>query len=507
VDEGVEWKRAVELLALLTPVAVAAVLRFSTLGTQSYWSDEAVTVALVTKGFGGMMRAIPHTEATPPLYYALAWLWSRLFGTGAVALRSLSAIAGTLTVPLAYAAARSVAGRAAAFAVALLVAVNPLLVWYSQEARAYALFAALVSLSFLFFVRVLLRPSGTTLALWAAASILALATHYFAVFVVACEAAWLLARRRGRATSAAVAGVAVALAALAPLALAQRATGNPGWISRGPLAKRSAVAVKEFLVGRDAPWDKVFAVACAVALLTACLAGCRRSRASRTALAPAAVIGLGALALPFVLALLGLDYFVTQNDLGALLPLLIAVGIAAAAAPRAIGAAAIAIVAVLSITLVVGVAGNRAYHRTDWRGAARAIDTVHRRIVVVAPDYGGSFARLPLRLYLSDTRAVDRGYLDVTAQYRYLAATPCDADGRRAFRVREIVVVSFNVPLAVKVPRGFRLVETLDTQEFALRRYRSPAPVAVSAARLVRRPPNYAAVLLEQPGAGPCVSR
>lgn len=498
----------IELLALLVPVALAAALRFPTLGTQSYWSDEAVTVALVTKGFAGMMRAIPHTEATPPLYYAVAWLWSRLFGTGAAGLRALSAIAGTLTVPIAYAAARTLAGRAAAFATAALVAVNPLLVWYSQEARAYALFAALVSLSFLFFVRSLRRPAGRVLALWAAASILALATHYFAVFVVACEAAWLLARSRSRTAVTAVGAVALAVVALAPLALAQRETGNPGWIARGSLTKRCAVAVKEFLIGRDAPRDKAFAAVCAVALLAACLAGYGRLRESRARLAPAAVIGVGAIALPLVLALLGFDYFVAQNDLGALLPLLIAVGIAAAAAPRAIGSAALAVVAVLSVTLVVGVASNRAYQRTDWRGAARAIDAVHaRRIVVVAPDYGGSFARLPLRLYLRDTRGIDRGYLDVTTQYRYLAATPCDADGRRPFRVDEIAVVSFGVPLHVNVPPGFRLVETRDARGFTLRRYRSRAPVAVSAARLVRRPPNYAAVLLEQPGAGRCVTR
>ena len=46
------------------------------------------------------------TESTPPLYYALAWLWAKLFGDGEVGLRSLSAIVGTLTVPLAYLTAR-----------------------------------------------------------------------------------------------------------------------------------------------------------------------------------------------------------------------------------------------------------------------------------------------------------------------------------------------------------------------------------------------------------------
>ena len=38
---------------------------------------------------------MPHSESTPPLYYLVAWLWSRPFGTGEVWMRSLSALAGT----------------------------------------------------------------------------------------------------------------------------------------------------------------------------------------------------------------------------------------------------------------------------------------------------------------------------------------------------------------------------------------------------------------------------
>src|SRR5438876_576650 len=80
---------------------------------------------------------------TPPFYYMLAWGWAKLFGTGEVGLRSLSALAGTLTIPAAYAAGRALSSRRAGLIAAALFAVNPLLVWYSQEARAYALLALL----------------------------------------------------------------------------------------------------------------------------------------------------------------------------------------------------------------------------------------------------------------------------------------------------------------------------------------------------------------------------
>src|SRR5919204_437450 len=48
-----------------------------------------------------------------------------------------------------------------------LVATNPMLVWYSQEARAYSLLVFLTALAFLFFVTALQRPTRGTFVGWA----------------------------------------------------------------------------------------------------------------------------------------------------------------------------------------------------------------------------------------------------------------------------------------------------------------------------------------------------
>src|SRR2546423_4015706 len=98
-------------LQLLAGIVVAgALLRFLTLDVQSYWLDEAATVDLLRKGFGSMISGVVSGESTPPLYYVLAWLWAKVFGTGEVGLRSLSALFGTLTIPVAYSLGRSVVG-------------------------------------------------------------------------------------------------------------------------------------------------------------------------------------------------------------------------------------------------------------------------------------------------------------------------------------------------------------------------------------------------------------
>ena len=55
---------------------LAAVLRFATLGVQSYHHDEIVTASRVLRSdFWHAMEAVGFSESAPPLYYAVAWAW------------------------------------------------------------------------------------------------------------------------------------------------------------------------------------------------------------------------------------------------------------------------------------------------------------------------------------------------------------------------------------------------------------------------------------------------
>src|SRR5688572_6555207 len=168
--------------------AVAALLRLATLGLQSYELDEAATVYVIRRPFTDMLHGIARHESTPPLYYVLAWLWAQAFGTGEVGLRLFSAVAGVATVPVVYAVGRTLASRHIGLVAASLVATSPYLVFYSQEARSYALFALLSMAGVLCCVRAIQNPGARTFGLWAGVSIAATATHYFALFPWAGEA-------------------------------------------------------------------------------------------------------------------------------------------------------------------------------------------------------------------------------------------------------------------------------------------------------------------------------
>ncbi len=97
-------------LAALT--LLAAVLRLSTLDLQSFWYDEAFTpVHVLHASLAATLRSVVHTENSPPLWYVLEWADARVLGTGEVALRLPSALAGIATVPVAWAIGRELAYR------------------------------------------------------------------------------------------------------------------------------------------------------------------------------------------------------------------------------------------------------------------------------------------------------------------------------------------------------------------------------------------------------------
>ena len=118
---------------------VALAVRLYGLTYHSLWFDEVMSTFWAAKPAGEIWRVglSLAQDKHPPLYYLALHGWTALFGPGDVAVRSLGAIIGALAVLPVYGIGKTLGGvRAGAFA-ALLVALNPFLVWYSQEARMF----------------------------------------------------------------------------------------------------------------------------------------------------------------------------------------------------------------------------------------------------------------------------------------------------------------------------------------------------------------------------------
>jgi len=243
------------VVPILIITLLGAALRFYGIGHQGIWYDESYTFALVKLPLGVMFGRIPHTESTPPLYYCCVWVWGRIFGFGAAGIRTFSAVCGTATIPVAYAAARKLLhGRRAALIAAALTAFNPLLIWYSQEARSYELLVLLSACTLLAFAYARERPAPLALALWTFTCCCALLTHYYAILLIIPEAAWLLYEHRyRRVVYAALSPIALIGLALLPLIHAQDANHMNDWIGRSPFGERLRQVIPLFLIGPQTP--------------------------------------------------------------------------------------------------------------------------------------------------------------------------------------------------------------------------------------------------------------
>ena len=102
-----------------------------------------------------------HDPQHPPLYYVLAKVWVDLWGDSVYALRTLSVLFSTLSLPAMYWLMRELAAsrRAATLAV-MLMCVSPLFILYGQEAREYALWTLALLLSSAALLRALRLSAG-----------------------------------------------------------------------------------------------------------------------------------------------------------------------------------------------------------------------------------------------------------------------------------------------------------------------------------------------------------
>ena len=445
---------------------LAAVLRFATLDLQSFWYDEAFTpVHVLHPGLGATLRAVSHTENTPPLWYTLIWGWSRIWGNGEVALRSLSALAGVATVPVAWAIGQELSGRRAALVTAAFVAVNPLFVWYSQEARAYALFTLLAALSVLCFLRVLREPSSRRLAAFAVTGALALLTHYFAVFLLIPMCVWLLVlghRERRYAILLAVAAIGAVGVALIPLIVAQGGHGTQ-WIGRWALASRLEAIPQYYLTGYSGgPLGHGVELLVALLLLAGIgygLWSVLEPREERAALIALLLSACGVL-IPVALVAVGADYLAPRNLVAAMIPLtaLVAVVTVANRTGR-VGMSIAALTALALFAISIDVNLSPRLQRGDWRGVAHAIASPH---VITTVELGAA----PLEYYLPPLHNLAPGATVATSEI--------DETGYAPLR-----------PGAGLPPApGFHLVQRRDIHGLILYRFTSPVPRLLSEAVL-----------------------
>jgi mannosyltransferase len=105
---------------------------FYRLDAKSLWYDELVSVGNARLDLGQLWRVITTRDPNMSLYYVLLHFWVRIFGYTTTAIRSLSVVAGALTVPVTVVLGRRLFGRPVAAVAGLLLAISPFFIHYEQ---------------------------------------------------------------------------------------------------------------------------------------------------------------------------------------------------------------------------------------------------------------------------------------------------------------------------------------------------------------------------------------
>ncbi len=440
---------------------VAAALRLPFLGHQSLWWDETYTRDIVRESsLSGVWNHIEATESTPPLYYVLCWL---LHARSTVAMRLIPALSLIAAVPVGYLAFRRFIGWRAATATAALLAVDPLLVAYSTDARSYGLFVLTALLSLWAFSALLANGSRRSFGLWTLASIACVWTHYFGIFVVGGELAafWVLCPVLRRTMLGWGALLGVCLIPLIPLLASQSGDERAGFIAGIPLTTRLSEAVRQFAMGANVPRAWLEGLGLAVLGICVIVGVVLALRGRRPGLRVMLVIAAVILGVPLLLAVLKIeDRFYTRNVIVAV-PL-----VAALAAPvmLRLRAAPLALYLVLATVASVWVATNWRYEQADWKAAIARAESIDRG----APVFAVTQLGIPVvQVYLMRPPVSSAG---IATRRAWIIVEPIRAAGHRDLGPAPVP----NLP-------GFATIRTLQVQGFMLAFVGAATPTHVAA--------------------------
>ena len=187
-------QRGRNALSLILLVALACFLRFYHLDGYGLWSDEFVTLMIVSKSsWLELIRTcfkIP--QPMPPLYFILDRLIVAPLGASEISLRLLSAFSSTLVVYFVFLIGRILFDFEVGLFAALLCAINSIQIVYAQNARPYAFCLLLSTISILSFLQWMRSESRISRVSFVVATTLLLYSHYIFLLVLLIQNLYFL---------------------------------------------------------------------------------------------------------------------------------------------------------------------------------------------------------------------------------------------------------------------------------------------------------------------------
>lgn len=188
-DHSTKHKAALFFLSFLP---IGAFLRFHHIGLRTFWLDEAAVTNLTRYNFSDLWSQSAIQDSSPAYIYLIK-IWVGEFGNSEFSVRTVSAIFGLLSIVAIYFLGKFLFGRKVGLWASFLLAVNYFSLFYSIQARPYAMAIFLSILPFYFFAKLLENPRSILNAvLYVAITVVGVYTHIWFFLLLGSQMLWWL---------------------------------------------------------------------------------------------------------------------------------------------------------------------------------------------------------------------------------------------------------------------------------------------------------------------------
>lgn len=168
------------------------VLKIFFISSRDIAMDEPFTIFFAQMDTGEIFSMLK-TENNPPLHFLIMHFWIKLFGIDPFSVRFLSVVFSSFTATIIFLTGRKFFSVQAALLAASIYTLSVMNIYFSHEARVYALFVMLSSLSLYFFLSLIKSPDKkSTLFLLFIINLLIIYSHYFGFFIIITQAVSLI---------------------------------------------------------------------------------------------------------------------------------------------------------------------------------------------------------------------------------------------------------------------------------------------------------------------------
>ncbi len=233
---------------------------------QSMWLDEAISANVSKRPMLDIINSFSFGDFHPPSYYLFLNFWTSIFGNGVIMMRFSSVLFSLITIWLVYEIGKEIKDEKIGFWAALLTAVNPLFIYFSQELRMYMMMVMLLMGALYFFIRLNKKVNWKNVLGFNLLAALSFLTFYGSVFLIAAMLLYWLINKKFKLLFINSSGLILAILVISPLLWKQLMNSRKALIevSNWSLTlgnvnfKNLALIPIKFTVGKISWYPKIF---------------------------------------------------------------------------------------------------------------------------------------------------------------------------------------------------------------------------------------------------------